>query len=819
MFTFKHIETLLQDVRYGARVLLKNPGFSSTAIVTLALGIGVNVAIFSLVYGVLLRPLPYQSGDRLVVLHQQASRVNAPDVPFSVKEIADYRDTSHTLDAVVEHHSMSFTLFGNGDAERVNAAVVSANFFDVLGIQPLLGRNFRASDDEHGADAVLILSNKYWKAHNGGDPAVVGKVFQMNDRPHTVIGVLPPMPQYPVESDVYMPTSACPFRSASTFIANRQSRMMTAFGRLKPGVPVDQAQADLSTVAQQMVKGYPDAYPASMGYRMNVAPLRADLTRKAQSTFLVLLGAAGLVLLIACANVANLLLARLLKLERELALRAALGAGKVRLIRQLLTESLLLSVAGGALGLALAPATLKLLVKFAERFTTRAAEVKIDTPILLFAALLSLGAGLLFGLWPAFSSSRNVSEALKQGARSTGDRGSQGLRAGLVVAQIAVSFILLIGAGLMIRSFVKLQRVDPGFSPARLLTMRISPSFTHYTQTQHFLTLTANVLNHVDAVSGVESAALASNFPFNPARLANGPTSVEFRIKGRPFSPSDPVMQMDLDGVTPAYFQTIRQPVVAGRLLDEHDDEKAPAVAVINQTLARHRWPSEDPVGKFISLDAGQTWIQIVGIVEDTKEYGLARAVGDVVYAPNRQLGFFPVNLVVRTSADPTTVASSLRVAIREVDPELAVDRVATIEGLEAESITAPRVTAILLGLFAALALVISASGVAAVMALAVSQRTSELGIRMALGASRESVVFMVLRQGLYLALGGAALGIAGALALTRLVSTLLYDTSPTDLFTFAATSLLFLAVAATACFVPARQITAIDPMLALRQE
>jgi putative ABC transport system permease protein len=819
MFTFVGTETLLQDIRYGLRILIKSPGFALTAILTLALGIGANAAIFSVVYGVLLRPLPYQNGARLVVLHQQASRANLPNVPFSAKEFFDYRDGNHTLDAVVEHHTMNFLLLGADSAERVNTAVVSANFFDVLGVKPLLGRTFVASDESHHADAVLVLSYEYWKGRHGGDPSIVGKVFQMNNRPHTVIGVLPSIPQYPVENDVYMPTSQCPFRSSPNFIANRQARMMTAFGRLKAGVPLEQAQADLSTIAHQLEKEYPQAYPKSYGYAMTVAPLREDLTRRARTTFLILLGAAGFVLLIACANVANLLLARLLKLERELAVRIALGASKMRLVRQLLTESLLLSIAGGALGLALAPVALRLLVKFAERFTTRAAEVKIDGPVLLFTFLVSLATGLVFGLGPAFSSSRNVGDALKQGSgRTTSSRGGQRLRAGLVIAQVAVSFLLLIGAGLMIRSFVKLQQVNPGFNPSRLLSMRISPNFSRYTQNQQLLTLTHNVLLHISSISGVESCALASNFPFNRGGIANGPNSISFEIEGKPVSRADLAQLVDAVSVSSDYFQTIRQPVLQGRAFTDHDDAKSLPVAMINQTMARHRWTTEDPVGKRISFDQGKTWIQIAGIVGDAKEYGLDRPTRDEVYTPVLQNGFGN-NLVVRTTADPMSVASAVRAALREVDSQLAVDRVQTVEALEQESVASPRVTTILLGLFAALALLISASGIAAVMALSVSQRTNELGIRMALGASRKSILYRVVRQGLALALTGTITGIAGAIAVTRLLSSLLYATSPTDALTFAAMSLLFLTIATVACLVPARQVTAIDPLVALRRE
>jgi len=682
-----------------------------------------------------------------------------------------------------------------------------------------LGRTFVDSDEDHGADAVLILSYEYWKARHGGDPNIVGKVFQMNNRPHTVIGVLPPIPQYPVENDVYMPTSQCPFRSSAGFINNRKARMMTAFGRLKPGVSLQQAQADLSTLAHQIEQANPDVYPASFGYGLAVASLQDDLTRRARMTFLVLLTAAGLVLLIACANVANLLLARLLKVERELAIRSALGAGKLRLVRQLMTESVMLALGGGALGLAIAPAAMAVLVKFAEQFTTRGGEVRIDTPVLLFTLAVSLLTGVVFGLAPAFSTANNLGDSMKQASgRSTGSRGRQRLRSALVVAQVAVSFMLLIGAGLMIRSFLKLESQNPGFSPDRVLAMRLSPNFSKYTQAQQLTNLNDSIIQHVREVSGVQSVATATGFPFNPAGVAQGPGSTFFEIEGRPVSKGEAAPQVDVTVISTDYFGTLRQPMVAGRDFTDHDDANAVQVAIVNQSMVRHRWPTEDPIGKRMSFDQSKTWIQIVGVVGDAKEYGLERAVHDEVYAPVAQNGFAS-NLVVRTAGDPMGVAAAIRAALHSVDPQLAIDRVNTIERFEHESMASPRVTAILLGLFAGLAVIISACGITAVMALSVSQRTNELGIRMALGASRESIVYMVVRHGLTLAIAGTAVGFTGAIALTRLLSSLLYDTSPTDAGTFAAVSLLFLTVAAIASFVPARQLTAIDPLAALRQE
>ena len=812
------LETLAQDLRYGLRILIHNPGFSALVVLTLALGIGANTAIFSMVYGVLLRPLPYAHGGQLVVLHQQATHAHLANVPFSVKELFDYRDFNHSLDAVVEYHSMTFLLLGDNSAERVQTGVVSANFFEVLGIKPLLGRTFLRSDDSPHAEPVLVMSYKYWQ-RQGGDPKIIGQTFRMNDRPHTVIGVLPPFPQYPAENDIYAPTVQCPFRSSAAAIENRQARLLTVFGRLKAGVTLQAAQADLSTVANQIAISYPEAYPSSYGYAAALAPLRDELTSRARTTLLVLLGAAGFVLLIACANVANLLLARLLKRERELAVRAALGASRRRLVRQLLTETVLLSLAGGLTGLALASPMLSLLIRFAGRFTARAAEVRIDGMVLGFTFAVSVGTGILFGLVPALSSGAPVSDALKQGgAQTTTGQGRQRLRAVLVVMQIAVSFMLLIGAGLMLRSFVRLQNVDPGFSADRVLTMVITPDFTHYAKQEQLQELGDNILRRVRSVGGIESAALATSFPLSPIALTNGPGSIAFQIEGRPLSKGELEPLVDPTYVSSGYFETLRQPLLRGRTFSDHDDTEALKVGVVNQIMARHRWPTEDPIGKRVSFDQGKTWITIVGVVGDAREYGLEHPAKDEFYTPLAQSGA-GTNLVVRTMADPDSIAPLIRTAIRDVDPYLAVDQVETLERLRSESVASPRVTTILLGIFAALALVISASGIVGIMALSVSQRTRELGIRMALGQPKSSVVAMVVQQGLVVAVAGTVIGLTGALVLGRLLSSLLFETSPTDTPTFAAVSVLFITVAAFSCFVPARRATLIDPFTALRQE
>jgi putative ABC transport system permease protein len=817
---FRFLDELSQDLRFGVRLLARNRGFTILAVLTLALGIGANSAIFSVIYGVLLRPLPYAGGDRLVLIHQQAPLAQVDDMGFSVKEVLDYRNQNQTLDGVVEHHTMGFILLGRKEAERVQTGVVSANFFDVLGVKPLLGRTFVSHDDERGADAVLVLSYEYWQKSHGGDPGIIGRTFRMNDRVHTVIGVLPPIPQYPQEEDVYMPTSACPTRSSEQFCDNRTARMMNVFGRLKPGVPLDQAKADVSVIASRLREEYPDAYPANRGYQATLAPLREELTRQARPTFLVLLGTAALVLLIACANVANLTLARLMRREREMALRSALGAGSARLVRQLMTETTLLSLAGGTLGVLLAAWGLNLLVSFASRFTTRAGEIKIDTSVLLFTLGISLATGIVLGLVPMVSSRKNLSSALKDGGgeRSTAGIGRQRVRNLLVVAQIGVSFMLLIGAGLMLRSLMKLQQVNPGFNPQRVVAMSISHNWSKYTTRDQLRGLDQRLLEAIKSRPGVLAASLASNYPLNPRGITFGPFTRNFTIEGRPLSDREPAPQADIRLISPDYFETLGIPRLEGRAFADTDNEKAPEVALVNQSISRHRWGDESPVGKRISLDGGDSWVEIVGVVGDVRVYGLDHPPTDELYLPLAQRPGAG-NLLVRTATDPIVFSRVMRETVHEVEPETAITNVLTLEDARKESMASPRLTATLIALFAIIALVITAAGIAGVMALTISQRTHEMGIRMALGASAGSVLRLVMRQGMGLVIAGLALGVVGAIAASRVMKALLFAIAPTDVVTFVAVSAVLLVVAAGACYLPAHRVTSIDPMKALRTE
>ncbi len=807
------LEGLRQDVRYGLRSIRQNPAFAAAVVLTLGLGIGANTAIFSVVNGVLLRPLPYGEPERLVVVRQSLTSPATPSLGFSEKELLDYRTASRTLEDLVEYHTMSFTLLGGREAERVQTGVVSHGFFDFLGVTPLLGRTFRADDDAPGADAVLLLSYDYWKRRHGGDPGVVGRVFQMNNRPHTVVGVLPNVPQFPNENDVYMPSSACPFRSSAQTRENRGARMLNVYGRLRPGATLEQARADVAGVASRLQADHAGFYPAGSGFTAGVVGLGDELTLRARPTLLVLLGAVGCVLLIACANVANLMLSRMLRRSRELAMRAALGAGRGRLVRQLLTESTLLALFGGALGLALAAAGLDLLVAFTARFTTRASEVGIDATVLGFTLVASVLTGILFGALPALTARPELAEVMKEeSSRAGGGGGPRRARGLLVVSQVAFSFMLLIAAGLMLRSFWKLQQVDAGFRPENVLTARVSLNWSKYDAGDKVRRFGEELLRKLEADPQVRSAALSFSVPLAQTQ----PFNRQFQIEGRPVE-RDARPSLDFRVVSPRYFETIGQRVVRGRAFEDQDEPRAQPVAVVNQAFARHYWKGADPIGQRVSFgDEEQPWVTIVGVVGDVRQYGLDREPGLELYRPFAQNPGWGA-VLVRTRVEPTAIASLLGRAVHELDPEQPVDRVRTLAEVRRDSVASPRLTAMLLGIFALVALVITAAGIGGVLALSVSQRTVEIGVRMAMGAERGAVMRMILGQGLGLVLAGLALGILGATVLSRLIERLLFGVPATDPLTYAAVAVLLLAVAAIACLLPARRAASVDPLVALR--
>ncbi|HSK45202.1 MAG TPA: ABC transporter permease [Candidatus Binatia bacterium] len=809
------MSTFLQDLRYGFRMLRKSPGFTVVALLALALGIGANTALFSVVYGVLLKPLPYAQGKELVVMQQDFAKANAANIGFSVKEIRDYREQAKSLAQIEEYHQMSFVLLDGQQPDEVRTGVVSAHFFDLLGIKPYLGRFFTPSDNIAGADAVLVLSYSYWKKRYGGDIGIIGRHFRMNDKVHTVVGVLPPVPQYPRENDVYMPTVACPFSSSPEAIANRGARMMQAFGRLKPGADINSGNVDISLVAARLEKEYPAYYPASRGFRASMDGLQNQLTQKVRPMLLVLLATAGLVLLIACANVANLALARIMRREQEMAVRAALGANRSRLVRQLLTESTLLSVAGGALGLLLASGCLELLVRFVGRFTTRAGEVRISLEVLLFTLGVSILTGLIFGSIPAVSQRLNLVASLKEGsANATVKSSGVRLRNLLVAGQVALSFVLLIGAGLMARSFVKLQQVNAGYNPENVLTANIPLNFSKYNSNAETLNFFDRVTRKLEGTPGIVAVGVNSGAP-----LASGqhPYNQTFMVDGRPTGDRDVLPTADLNFVSPDCFQLLGIPLISGRFFTPRDSAAAPEVAIISRSLARHYFPNEDPLNKRISAD-GKSWVKIVGVVGDVKYYGLDKEALDTAYVPFAQTPMGG-SLLLKTAGNPMNYAQQVREAVYSVDPEQPVNNIQTLNEMRGDALVQSRLTTMLLALFAGLALAIAATGLSGVTALMVSQRTREIGIRMALGAQSNEVLRMVLMQGMRVIAVGIAAGVAVALVFSRVMRTLLFETTVNDPLTYAGVALMFLTVGFAASYVPARRVTKVDPLIALRSE
>jgi putative ABC transport system permease protein len=811
------LEELVADLRYGARTLAKNRGFALLAVLTLGLGIGANTAAFSVINGVLLKPLPYGNGERLVLIQQSATQAGQQNIGVSIKELFDYRTELSSFDQLVEFHQMSFDLLRRGEPDRVATGVVSPNFFDALGIKPILGRTFIPTDDDHGAEAVLVLGHAYWTTKFGADPKIIGQVFEMNDRPHTVVGVLPSVPHYPNEVDVYMPTSACPFRSASerNIEANRRAfSALQVFGLLKSGAAPEAAATEVTTVAQRWARDFPQVYRPETGYQARTASVLEQLTSGAREMLLILLGTTGLVLLLACANVANLTLARMLRRDRELAMRTALGAGRWRLVRQLLTESTLLSVAGGLVGLAFAWSTVDMLTRFVGRFTARTGEIDLDPWVLGFTLLISVVTGLVFGTFPALASRVDLVSALKSSGKGTGDIRGGRVQRGLIVAQVAVSVVLLAASGLLLMSFYRLQRVDPGFRGDRVMSAEVFGNFTKYPNAQALRGLYVSILERLESAPGVVSAAVTNAVPL--AGLQPGQT--RFQIRGRTYDTPEQRPTVDVRVASPNYFGTLGIPIRLGRGFTELDHQDAAQVALVNEAMLKH-WNGRDPIGSDVSFDNGQNWVRIVGIVGNVKTFGLDRDAVAQLYRPLRQAGGLAGRLLVRMAGDPSSAIDVIRGAVHGVDPDLPIENVRTLDEIRNTALSTPRLTAMLLTIFAGLALLVTITGITGVIAHSVSQRTQEFGVRMALGASQFSVLTMVVREGLIMIGLGLALGIAAAFGFTRVLHNYLYQTTPADPLTFAVVAVAFVVAGTCACLGPAWRATTVDPMNALRAE
>jgi predicted permease len=806
-------DQLRQDAGYALRGLRHNPGYAAIVVLTLALGIGANTAIFSVVQGVLLRPLAYADPGRILMVNQSAPGSGQAELGFSVPEFMDYRERNRSFSAMSEYHSMWFILLGRPEPVRVQTGVVSDNFFDLLGVKPLHGRTFAAGEDKIGAAPVLLLSYEFWQSEFGGDPGVVGRVFEMNNKPHTVVGVLPPLPAFPNASQVYMPASACPFRAAPNTLTNRTGRIVShVFARLRDGVTAAQAADDSRRIGVELCGEFPESYPVADRHTVGLEPVARAFTGDARTPLFVLLATSGFVLLIACANVANLSLARLVRRDRELAVRAALGAGRARILRQLLTENLLLAGMGGLAGLALAAIAVPLLVRYTAQFLPRAGEITINGPVLLFALAVSVLTGLVFGSRVPLPDGDALANALKDGSRGTGG-GRSRLRAALVVGQVAVSVPLLVGAGLALRSLQNLHAVDPGLETSRVLAANVSLNWSRYQDFPTRYGYWERAMQEAAKLAGVQAVALTGKEPLNG--LVN--FTVPFQLEGQSPAPGVAGPRATPIVVSEDYFQVIGQPLLRGRAFQSSDAATAPPVVIVNQAFARRHWPAGDPVGRRLTFDNGKSWATIVGVVADTLQQ-LDQAAVDEIYTPLRASGGVLVgSVLVRTSQSPGLLARQLRSALLAVDAQQPVTTVETLLEVRDKSIAPRRLVTTLLGLFALLALGITAAGIGGVLAFSVSQRTREIGIRMALGASRGAVLAMVLRQGLTLVLLGLGLGTVGAWSLSHLMGSVLFGVPPNDGLTFVAVVVVLLAVAAAACLLPARRATAVRPVIALR--
>jgi putative ABC transport system permease protein len=804
---------LSQDLRYGLRMLLKNPGFTLVAIIALALGIGANTAIFSVVNTVLLRPLPYKDPDRLAMVWEENSKQGFPrDTPATANYI-DWRDQNHVFESMAAMNEVSFNLTGTGEPERIDGRFVSASLFQLLGVDPQFGRAFRPEEDRPGANHVVILSNGLWQRRFGSDPAIIGRTINLDAESFTVVGVMPRNFQFPSRRDQFWVPIAFDAKQAG----NRESHYLEVIARIKPGITLQQARAEMTTIATRLQQQYP-ATNTSIG--AVVTPLHEHVVGDIKPALLVLLGAVAFVLLISCANVANLLLARAAVRQKEIALRLALGASRSRMTRQFLTESMLLSAFGGGAGLLLSILGLDLLKRFIPPNISQVQAIAIDAKVLLFTLLISVATGLLFGLAPAAQmANSDLNDTLKETGRDSaaGTHGTR-IRGFLIISEVAVSFLLLIGAGLLINSFIRLRHVDPGFRPENLLTMKIVLPPTRYPDKERRSLFYDELLRRVETLPGVASAAVATNLP-----LTSNGDSLGIAIEGRADPAPDRMPIVITRVVSPGYFKTMSIPLIEGRVFTEGDKADSPPAVVISETTARRFWPGENSLGKQIKVGysgSPNPWMTVVGVVKDVRQFDLITEPKLQMYLPHPQVEFFePRALVIRANFDPLTLAGTVRQTVWGIDKDQPVSDISSMEEIVSDSVARQRFSMLLLGVFAGLALILAAVGIYGVMSYSVAQRTREIGIRMALGAQRSDVLKMTIGHGLRLVLTGVAIGLAAAFVLTRVMSTLLFGVSSTDPLTFISISIVLIGVAVLASYVPALRATRVDPMFALRYE
>ena len=805
------METLWQDLKYGARMLAKSPGFTLAAVVMLALAIGANSAIFSVVHSVLLERLPYKDPERIVMVWEQRPKEGNFENVVSPADYLDWRAQNQVFEYMAAYTTQSVDVIGAGEPEAVFAGVATADFFQVLGVQPQLGRLFQPGDDVEGNHRVVVLSDGLWKRKYGGDPSIVGRKVNLSGRDHEVIGVTREDFRLAYPAELW-----APFPFPQQFSLARGAHFLLVYARLKPGVALQQAHAGMATLSAQIEQ---QNLPVNEGHAAKVVPIREQLTSAVRPMLLVLFGAVGFVVLIACANVANLLLARGAARQREVSIRSALGAGRRRIIRQLLAENLLLSFAAGGIGVLLAlwsTDAMKLIIP-RDVATIGLQDFSINAPVLWFTLGLSVATSLLFGLLPAFQATRlNLSDALKAGARTaTSTRARKRLRGALVVAEVGLSVVLLAGAGLMIRTLLELYSVSPGFRTENLLTAGMVVPRSRYPDNAQVVQFYQNALARVRGIPGVESAAAVSHLPLSgqDSRTGVAPDGTERR-------PGEPPRRMHHRNVSAGYFETMGIPLLEGRLLNEFDTADSMPVMVINEAAAKRFWGTQSAVGRFVII-GGQVEVrrEVVGVVGNTRHWGLGREVNPEMYIPMTQQPTPFMTLVVRTAGEPVGFAGAVREQIRALDSQLPIAAPQTGDALIAQSESQRSFFLTLMAAFAGIALALAGLGIYAVMAYNVTQRRQEFGVRLALGAQRSDIRAMVLGEGARLALVGVVLGTGGALALTHLLKNLLYEVTPTDPLTFTAVPVVLALVALAACVLPARRASKTDPMVALRYE
>jgi putative ABC transport system permease protein len=806
---------LLQDLRYAFRLLTKSPAFSLIAILTLAFGIGANTAIFTVVNAVLLRPLPFKDPSRLVII---AEKSPYPTITVSYQNWQDWRDQSRSFESVEGMRPSTIALTGSsGDPERLKSQYATAGLFPLLGVNAVLGRTFLPEEDRAGGNPVVLLNYGLWKRRFAGSPEIIGQSVTLDSVPRTVVGILPAGFELIFPADVYLPFTPW----AKTLPDDRNWHPgIFAIARLKPGVTHEQARTEMVLIAKRLEQQYPD-YNTSVS--ANIVGVREQMVKNIRPALLLLLGAVAAVLLIACVNVANLLLARAASRGREIAIRTAMGASRSRVVRQLLTESVLLSFSGGVLGILIAIAALGPLLRLAGGSVPQALTVELDYRVLLFTLGISIVTGIFFGIVPALRTARlDLRETLNEGSRgSTAGPGHQRTRGLLVAAEIAMAMLLLVGAGLLLRSFSRLQEVSPGFQPDHLLAADFPLSQNAYAKPEQRFEFFDRLVQRAHSLPGVRSAAATSAVPVNA-----GGGAIHFNIYGRPPKSPHDFTAAGYFTVTPNYFETIGAPLLQGRLFTPSDVEKAPAVVVVNATMAHTYWPNESPIGKRMQLgalpDDQVPWMQVVGVVGDVLQ-NLGNAPAAEMYLPYRQadglLPVFQLSLVMRTATEPHGAVSSLRAAVAEIDPNQPIVNVRSMEENIATSMSDSRFRTWLIGIFAFLALVLAGVGVYGVMSYTVTQRISEIGVRVTMGAQPTDVFRLIVGEGLRLALIGVVVGLAAALALSRLLKTFLFGISAYDPVTFVGVSVLLTLVALAACYFPARRATLVDPLVALRYE